>query len=43
VNQLRQMLVAQAETVQYLDAAAATYRFGSGHASGAILVTSLGR
>lgn len=42
VNQLRQMLVAQAETVQYLDAAAATYRFGSGHASGAILVTSLG-
>jgi hypothetical protein len=43
VNQLRQILVSQAETVQYLDAAAATYRFGSGHASGAILVTSVGR
>lgn len=43
VNQLRQMLVSQAETVELLDAAAATYRFGNGHASGVILVTSLGR
>jgi hypothetical protein len=43
VNQLREMLVSQAERVEYLDAAAATYRFGSGHASGAILVTTLGR
>jgi hypothetical protein len=43
VNQLRQMLVSQAESVEFLDVAAATYRFGNGHASGAILVTSLGR
>ncbi|HEU4557850.1 MAG TPA: hypothetical protein VFS20_08365 [Longimicrobium sp.] len=43
VNQLRQILVSQTERIEYLDAAAATYRFGSGHASGAILVTSLGR
>lgn len=43
VNQLRQILVSQTERIEYLDAGAATYRFGSGHASGAILVTSLGR
>ncbi|HYH79370.1 MAG TPA: hypothetical protein VEX86_06225 [Longimicrobium sp.] len=42
VNQLRQMLVSQTESVQYFDVAQATYRFGPGHQSGAILVKSLG-
>jgi len=41
VNQLRQMLVSETETVELLDVAAATYRFGPGHPSGAIVVTTL--
>ncbi|HET7460845.1 MAG TPA: hypothetical protein VFJ82_06345 [Longimicrobium sp.] len=40
VNQLRQMLVSETESVELLDPAAATYRFGSGHPSGAIVVTT---
>ena len=42
VNQLREILVVQAESVEYLDVAAASYRFGPGHPSGAIVVKSLG-
>lgn len=41
VNQLRQMLVSETETIEMLDVAAATYRFGPGHPSGAIVVTTL--
>lgn len=40
VNQLRQMLVSETESVELLDVAAATYRFGPGHPSGAIVVTT---
>jgi hypothetical protein len=36
------MLVVETESVEYLDVAAATYRFGPGHPSGAISVKSLG-
>jgi hypothetical protein len=42
VNQLREVLVAETESVEYLDVAAATYRFGPGHPSGAISVKSRG-
>lgn len=43
INKLREMLVSETESVEYLDAAAATYRFGAGNQSGVILVTTLGR
>jgi hypothetical protein len=42
VNQLREILVVQTESIEYLDVAAASYRFGPGHPSGAISVKSLG-
>ena len=42
INQLREILVVQTESVEYLDVAAASYRFGPGHPSGAISVKSLG-
>jgi len=41
VNQLREMLVSEAQTVEYLDPGQATYRYGAGNQAGVILVTSL--